>query len=639
MANETRDVIRSTEASRVPFEQIASLCAEFTTEWRPTRRPAIPTYLERVDADARPTLLRNLLEHEVKRRRDEGELARAEDYFEDFPGLTGVVREVFVESTCLSRSNDGQNGANTANGELAPLPAVRIGDYRLQRELGRGGMGVVYEAVHVHRGHRVALKMLPQVDGAQLYRFKREFRSAADLSHPNLIGLQSLESDGSQWFFTMDLIDGVDFLTHVRPAGRLDEARLRAALTELVMGVLALHRHHIIHRDLKPSNVMVARDGRVVILDFGLVVELGHGGGAVQSLDRIAGTPGYMAPEQAAARSVSAATDWYAVGTMIYEALAGKRPFDGSVWEILRDKQSQAPVPLAGEAGTPGDLAELSMKMLAVDPHDRPDALAIVKVVASGAGSDTTAVAAASSRRLVGRDHQLKILNDAFREVVHHRQPQAVFIVGRSGEGKTALADAFLAGLGTDRNVAIMAGRCYDRESVPFKAIDSLIDALAGYLRTLGETDAALVMPDDIGVLARVFPVLDRVEVVAKATGGRASMLDDQQVRQRAFGALRSMLGRISRRCPIVWVIDDLQWGDADSAEALFEVMRPPEAPQLLVLGTYRSDEIEGSAFLTNWRELHRRHDVPLAERDVQVGPLTVEGSTDLGDRSARHGR
>ena len=100
-----------------------------------------------------------------------------------------------------------------------PFAASRLGDYRLLRELGRGGMGVVYEAVHVIRGDRVALKLLPQVDGSRLYRFKREFRSAADISHPNLIGLHSLESDGVQWFFTMELVEGVDFLDYVRPAG------------------------------------------------------------------------------------------------------------------------------------------------------------------------------------------------------------------------------------------------------------------------------------------------------------------------------------------------------------------------------------------------------------------------------------
>ena len=95
-------------------------------------------------------------------------------------------------------------------------------------------------------------------------------------------------------------------------------------------------------------------------------------------------------------------------------------------------------------------------------------------------------------------------------------------------------------------------------------------------------------------------------------------------------GPCARLLGRISRRSPIVWFIDDLQWGDADSAEALFEVLRPPEAPQVLFLGTYRSDETEGSAFLTMWKELQRKHDVRFAEREVKLAPLTVEECIEL---------
>ena len=237
---------------------------------------------------------------------------------------------------------------------------------------------------------------------------------------------------------------------------------------------------------------------------------------------------------------------------------------------------------------------------------------------------------AIAGHHLVGRDQHLAVLADAFRALERHGEPQTVFIVGRSGEGKSSLAERFLASVREDHRIAVMAGRCYDRESVPFKALDSLIDALAGYLRALPETDAALLMPDDIGVLARVFPVLQRVEVVAKASAGRLSALDEQQIRQRAFGALRSLLGRISRRSPIVWFIDDLQWGDADSAQALFEILRPPEAPQVLVLCTYRSDETEGSAFLKTWQELQRKHDVRLAEREVRLAPLTVDECTEL---------
>ena len=246
--------------SRLPFEQVASLCETFTQDWK-LGRPDIPSYLDRVTFGSKDTLFRNLLMCELQRLHDQGERPRADDYLQRFPEFDGIVRDVFLEATASSLVADHER-VPIEPVDQKPLPASRLGDYRLIRELGRGGMGVVFEAVHVRRGNRVALKILPQVDGPRLYRFKREFRSAADLSHPNLIGLHNLEVDGAQWFFTMDLIEGVDFLDHVRPSDQLDTARLSSAVSQLVSGVMALHRNHIIHRDLKPSNVMVGATDR-----------------------------------------------------------------------------------------------------------------------------------------------------------------------------------------------------------------------------------------------------------------------------------------------------------------------------------------------------------------------------------------
>ena len=144
----------------------------------------------------------------------------------------------------------------------------------------------------------------------------------------------------------MDLIEGTDFLSYVRPDGQLDERRLRAALTQLAAGVMALHSNHIIHRDLKPSNVMVTANGQVKLLDFGLVLEQDRAGVSMTD-DRIAGTPKYMAPEQAASEPATAASDWYAVGTMLYEALSGETPFSGPLLKILQDKRSLDAPPLA----------------------------------------------------------------------------------------------------------------------------------------------------------------------------------------------------------------------------------------------------------------------------------------------------
>src|SRR5262249_35115256 len=160
-----------------------------------------------------------------------------------FPQFAELIRGLFVELSSVSASST-QRPAGPRLAGLKRPSVSRLGEYRLVGELGHGGMGVVYEAVHLQRGHHVALKTLPSVDGAALHRFKREFRALADVNHPHLIGLHTLEADGGQWFFTMDLVAGTSFLKYVRPGGRLDEARLRSALGQLVTAVMALHARH-----------------------------------------------------------------------------------------------------------------------------------------------------------------------------------------------------------------------------------------------------------------------------------------------------------------------------------------------------------------------------------------------------------
>ncbi len=606
-------------SNRSSFDSVLSTCSAFAEEWQHGSNPSIRNYLDRVAPDSRPPLLRNLLAIELEHRRERGEQPTLDEYLAQFPEFAPLVRGLFLEVSSVSIAAGGDTPGGPAPALPAPA-ASRIADYQLVRELGRGGMGIVFEAIHSQRGTRVALKTLPAVDGPALHRFKREFRSMAEFNHPNLIGLHTLESDGCHWFFTMDLVEGTDFLRFVRPGQELNEGRLRLALGQLITGVMALHARHVVHRDLKPSNVIVSHEGRVILLDFGLVAELDTPT-VSRSLDKVAGTPRYMAPEQAAGEHITPAADWYAVGVMLYEALCGKSPFAGRMWRILQDKQTHDAPPLPDRAEIPKDLAELSMRLLARDPALRPNPLEIARLVSTSAPNASPA-AGGASHALVGREQQLSVLRDVARRFERDREPVTVFISGRSGEGKTALADHFLSSLREDGRLAIMSGRCYDRESVPFKALDSLIDALTSHLRGLPEKDAALVIPDDVRILAQVFPVLQRVGVIAESGLDRVTGLDEQQVRQRAFRALRALLDRLSRRTPIVWFVDDLQWGDADSATALFEVLRPPEAPALLFVGTYRSDEQAGSAFLRSWKDLQAKNDVQFSDTEVRVGPL-----------------
>lgn len=607
--------------TQVPFDHLQAACQAFSGELKRGGSPDIPSYLVKVAGDDQATLLRNLLEYEVLKRRERGESPRVEDYFDQLPDHTAVVRQVFLETSSIYIAGDQL--PDTEEFPKDRLLAPRLGDFRLVRQLGRGGMGAVYEAVHVARGHRVALKTLPTVDPDALHRFKREFRLVSEMTHPNLCGLHTLENDGAQYFITMDLISGVDFRSWVRPVNTLDEQRLRAALPQLVAAVMGLHAQGVVHRDLKPQNVLVTQDGHLVVLDFGLVADLA---GATGSLADIAGTPPYMAPEQTTGAAVGPPVDWYALGVMLYDALADGLPFQSAdMLELFRQKQERDAPPLPDNV--PSDLAELCLKLLARSPTDRPDPLAI-------AGAVQTTISMSTPRsgnpdELVGRESQLAALTDYKNVMDQSGAPITVFISGRSGEGKTSLADRFLAQF-RERSAVVLSGRCYDRESVPFKALDTLIDALTDYLRVLPVDAVLRLLPDDIGILSQLFPELKRCEEVSNQASSFIEQLDQQQIRSRAFGALRLLLHRIAQSKTLIIFIDDLQWGDEDSARAMFEVLRPPDAPSVLFLGSFRSDEQDNSPFLKEWEELQRVNAAEIEGQKVEVGPLSLEESTAL---------
>lgn len=478
--------------------------------------------------------------------------------------------------------------------------------YTITRELGVGGMGVVYEAVENASGARVALKLLPAVDPHALFGFKNEFRSLAALVHPNLVSLYELVADDDRWFFTMELVDGGDFLHHVRrtpvegnPAPRfedaVDEAKLRAALLQLAEGVHALHLNQVLHRDLKPPNVLVRRDGRVAILDFGLAVALGE---KLNTRERSAGTLAYMSPEQLGGDPIGPPADWYAVGVMLYEALTGRPPFGGGPQAMFFAKMSGSVAPPCEvAAGVPDDLNTLCMELLRPDPESRLTGEELLQRL----GSPTVAAhprvdtGTKQFRLFIGREDLLARL-DAAKSAAQHGATVTAYVHGRSGAGKSALLEQFLADARVNDDVVVFAGRCYEQESVPFKAVDTIVDALTRWL--IGRDDVDQLLPADIAALARIFPVLERVEAIADAPRDALTVPDPREVRRRAFGALRDILVRIGGRSPLIVAIDDLQWGDVDSAELLASVLESPGAPRLLFVAAFRSEYRDSSPCL-----------------------------------------
>ena len=494
--------------------------------------------------------------------------------------------------------------------------------FRILRRIGAGGMGEVFEAEDRQRAERVAIKTLPNLDAAAIYRLKQEFRALADVSHPNLIVLFELLGDGDSWCFTMELVDGVDFIAWVRPRAAdgtaVDLPRLRSSFAQLVSAVHALHLAGKIHRDLKPSNVLVDRQGRVVVLDFGIAADFSARELQPTIETSIAGTAHYMAPEQAGEGTIGPSSDWYAVGVMMFEALTGRLPFEGNGIGVLVDKLTHDPPALDSVAtGLPADLRDLCGRLLARASEDRPTEEEIVDIFATPESRATVRSGTAAPPSLVGRERQLTVLDDAFQSAMRG-QASSVYVHGQSGMGKSTLVQHFLNAATRQPRVVVLTGRCYEREAVPYKALDGVIDSLARYLRTLSVEQAVALVPRDIGAAARLFPVLLRVEAIAHAPRGVPDTVDLAEARRRGVVALRELLARVADHAPLLVHIDDLQWADRDSLTLLDELRRPPDAPALLLIASFRTEEVDRKPFLRNLLDSCGQRDV----REVLVDPL-----------------
>lgn len=454
--------------------------------------------------------------------------------------------------------------------------------FELVAELGSGSMGTVFKVLDRETDSFAALKLLDTRSLDALRRFKHEFRVIQGIQHPNLVTLGELENVDGVWFFTMELVEGADFVSYVRPDGALDERRLRQALVQLARGLQALHESHKIHRDVKPSNIVITDAERLVLLDFGLVHDASSAG-SISRTSEIVGTGAYMAPELVGG-TLTPASDCYAVGVMLYEALTGDLPFSGPVLEVLaRKRDQQAPRPSHACSGLPSDLDDLCVELLQPDPERRPDTREVLRRLGA---AEVAAVSDPTGRLFVGRARELAVLMAATREP---RTGSTIVVQGTSGVGKTALVRQFQRVVAeTVPRALLLWGRCYERESVPFKGIDGVVDALAEFLQSLPADEMAGIVPRNAGVLARVFPVLDRVEAFRERTRVAFDRVGPHELRRRAFAALRELCVEIGRARPVIVLIDDVQWASTDTWTLLEQLTQGAGAPQMQLVLTRR---------------------------------------------------
>jgi serine/threonine protein kinase len=239
-----------------------------------------------------------------------------------------------------------------------------LGHYRIVEQIGEGGMGVVYCAHDDRLDRDVAIKVLPEEVAEKpdrLARFEQEAKALAGLNHPNIVTIFSVEEAEGTRFIAMELVEG-DSLAQTLPPGGLPLAKVFDMAIPLADALATAHERGIVHRDLKPANVMVTREGRVKVLDFGLakLTEKAAAGAAGADAEDVAsrvatltgegtvvGTASYMSPEQLEGREVDHRTDIFSLGIVLYEFATGQRPFTGDttasvVTSILRDAPARA---------------------------------------------------------------------------------------------------------------------------------------------------------------------------------------------------------------------------------------------------------------------------------------------------------
>jgi len=287
------------------------------------------------------------------------------------------LAEILIEAGHLEPGEAARlaEEARALDNALTPEPPLgrRLDEFRLLREIGRGGMGIVYEAEQEPLGRLVALKLLPAgaaFDERLAIRFLRESRAAARLDHPGIVRVLTSGRAEGVLYFTMELVTGRS-LAAILGDGVFDPERAAQITAEICSALAHAHDAGLVHRDVKPENILIGEDGRPRITDFGLVHEL-HGLPITMSHLAL-GTPAYVAPEQARGEAVDPRSDVYGLGAVLYAMLAGRPPYTGDVPALVISRMlGEDPAPLASlRPDVPPGLAAICHRALARHPDDR----------------------------------------------------------------------------------------------------------------------------------------------------------------------------------------------------------------------------------------------------------------------------
>src|SRR5580704_7301569 len=289
-----------------------------------------------------------------------------------------------------------QSSASRASSAGHFVAGTTLADrYRIVSLLGKGGMGEVFRAEDLRLNQTVALKFLPVAmaeDEAARERFHQEVRLARDISHPNVCRVFDIGEADGRLFLTMEYVDGEDLASLLRRIGQFPQSKALDIARQMCAGIAAAHDHGVLHRDLKPGNIMLDGRGRVRITDFGLAAIAEN----LSANEASAGTPAYMAPEQLAGIEVTARSDIYSLGLVLYEIFTGKKAFEAATLpELIRLRERSSPSSISAIVKDIDPLVErVILRCLERDPSKRP--ATAIQVAAALPGGDPLAAALAA---------------------------------------------------------------------------------------------------------------------------------------------------------------------------------------------------------------------------------------------------
>jgi len=489
-----------------------------------------------------------------------------------------------------------------------PLLANR---YKIIDKIGEGGMGKVWrvydtveqrevvlkqfykkekvppETALASRRKEITISTVPTGSTEESLRFKQEFRTMVKLKHPNTVNVfdYGVLENGDD-YITMEMVPGQE-LRDILKERQLDFEEIYRILIQLSQVLNFIHSRLMVHRDIKPANIRITPEGNVKLMDFGLMDQMG-----LPSSGEITGTVIYLPPEVAKGGIIDVRSDLYSLGAMAYELVTGKPPFIGKkTLDIIRQHIETLPIPPRQiREDTPEGLEEIILKLLAKDQNERYQTTAelindLVPLTNEKISIETLEQKKSylNCSELIGREKETQTLKDAFT-LVTQGKGQSIFIVAPAGVGKTRLIQEFKLRVQL-AEVPFMQGQCFEQGMTVYQP-------LANAFKPLLPLTTKEVLDKYGSVLVKVMPEL-------KTKGYQsAPKLDGVGEKVRLFEQVNGWLKEVSKVTPIVICIEDLYWSDFATLELLNACIRELQDYPIMILGTFRDDEVEPTSII-----------------------------------------